>query len=67
MTRTAAGTTTAIDTASQIVELQAQLDELLLKYTDKHPDVIAARAQLAELKRRRAAEVTGARTATPPP
>src|SRR5882672_1069686 len=34
------------DTLSRIQEAQAKLDELLLKYTDKHPDVIAARATL---------------------
>jgi uncharacterized protein involved in exopolysaccharide biosynthesis len=37
------------------------LDELLLKYTDKHPDVIAARETLAELKTRRAAEIENLR------
>jgi polysaccharide chain length determinant protein (PEP-CTERM system associated) len=45
------------DTLSRIQEAQAKLDELLLKYTDKHPDVIAARATLAELKKRRADEL----------
>jgi polysaccharide chain length determinant protein (PEP-CTERM system associated) len=42
---------------SRIQETQARLDELLLKYTDKHPDVIATRATLAELKQRRATEL----------
>jgi polysaccharide chain length determinant protein (PEP-CTERM system associated) len=60
LTLSAAGTPTAIDTASQIVELQAHLDDLLLKYTEKHPDVIAARQQLSDLKKRRALEVQGA-------
>src|SRR5882672_1044985 len=45
------------DTLSRIQEAQAKLDELLLKYTDKHPDVIAARATLDELKKRRVAEL----------
>jgi polysaccharide chain length determinant protein (PEP-CTERM system associated) len=45
------------DTLSRIQETQAKLDELLLKYTDKHPDVIATRSTLAELKQRRAAEL----------
>jgi polysaccharide chain length determinant protein (PEP-CTERM system associated) len=45
------------DTLSRIQETQARLDELLLKYTDKHPDVIATRATLAELKQRRATEL----------
>ncbi len=45
------------DTLSRIQETQAKLDELLLKYTDKHPDVIATRATLEELKQRRATEL----------
>ncbi len=51
------GVTGGNDTLSRIQEAQARLDELLLKYTDRHPDVIAARATLAELKSRRAAEL----------
>jgi uncharacterized protein involved in exopolysaccharide biosynthesis len=34
---------------------------LLLKYTDKHPDVVATRAALAELKQRRVAEMDSLR------
>jgi polysaccharide chain length determinant protein (PEP-CTERM system associated) len=49
------------DTLSRIRETQAKLDELLLNYTDKHPDVIAARATLEELKARRAAELDSLR------
>jgi polysaccharide chain length determinant protein (PEP-CTERM system associated) len=49
------------DTLSRIQEAQAKLDELLLKYTDKHPDVIAAHATLDELKNRRAAELDSLR------
>ena len=45
------------DTLSRIQETQAKLDELLLKYTDRHPDVIATRATLAELKQRRTTEL----------
>jgi polysaccharide chain length determinant protein (PEP-CTERM system associated) len=44
-------------TLSQIQETQAKLDELLLRFTDKHPDVIALRQTLADLKQRRAAEL----------
>jgi polysaccharide chain length determinant protein (PEP-CTERM system associated) len=54
-----------LDTLSRIDEAQARLDELLLKYTDAHPDVIAARQTLAELKRRRAAEIEGLRAGNP--
>lgn len=49
------------DTLSRIAETQAHLDDLLLRYTDKHPDVIATRATLEELKRRRAAEIESLR------
>jgi polysaccharide chain length determinant protein (PEP-CTERM system associated) len=49
------------DTLSQIGQVQAHLNELLLKYTAKYPDVIAAQEQLAELKRRRAAELAALR------
>jgi polysaccharide chain length determinant protein (PEP-CTERM system associated) len=49
------------DTLSRIRETQAHLDELLLNYTDKHPDVIAARQTLAELTARRASEIESLR------
>ena len=49
------------DTLSRIRETQAKLDELLLKYTDQHPDVIATRATLEELKKRRAIEIAALR------
>jgi hypothetical protein len=49
------------DTLSRIQEAQAKLDELLLKFTDQHPDVIAARATLDELKKRRATEMESLR------
>jgi len=56
-----AGAAAGTDTLSRIAEAQAHLDELLLKYTDKHPDVIAARQTLDELKQRRAVEVESLR------
>jgi polysaccharide chain length determinant protein (PEP-CTERM system associated) len=49
------------DTLSRIQEAQAKLDELLLKFTDRHPDVIAARATLDELKKRRVVELESLR------
>jgi polysaccharide chain length determinant protein (PEP-CTERM system associated) len=55
------GTVGGSDTLSRIQETQAKLDELLLKYTDRHPDVIATRATLQELKARRAAEIESLR------
>ncbi|HEY6515274.1 MAG TPA: XrtA system polysaccharide chain length determinant [Steroidobacteraceae bacterium] len=45
------------DTLSQIQGAEAHLNQLLLKYTDKYPDVIATRQQLAQLKQRRAEEI----------
>ena len=55
----AAGVSGGGDTLSRIQETQAKLDELLLKFTDKHPDVVATRAALAELKQRRRDEMDG--------
>src|SRR5258706_16366692 len=49
------------NTLSRVQEAQAKLDELLLKFTDKHPDVIAARATLEELKQRRVVELASLR------
>ena len=46
----------ATDTGSAIRETQGRLDELLLRYTDKHPDVIEARRSLDDLKRRQGIE-----------
>jgi len=51
----------SLDTLGRIDEAQAKLDDLLLKYTDKHPDVLAARQTLADLKKKRAAEIESLR------
>jgi polysaccharide chain length determinant protein (PEP-CTERM system associated) len=56
----AAGTV-GMDTVSRLAQTRAHLDELLLKYTDKHPDVIETRKNLAELEKRRAAEIESLR------
>jgi polysaccharide chain length determinant protein (PEP-CTERM system associated) len=53
------------DTLSRIEEAQSHLDELLLRFTDQHPDVIAARQTLEDLKKRRAAELEGLRQGDP--
>lgn len=47
----------ATDTASAIREAQGRLDALLLQYTDKHPDVIAARRTLEDLRKRQLDEI----------
>lgn len=55
------GLTSGSDTLTRIKETQARLDELLLRFTDKHPDVIATRQTLQELQRRRAEEIESLR------
>ena len=59
------GTRLGGDTLSQIQQAQARLDDLLLNYTDKHPDVIAERKTLEELKRRREVELEAVRRGDP--
>ena len=59
------GTTGGSDTISRINEAQAKLDDLLLRFTDNHPDVIAARQTLADLKKRREAELESLRQGDP--
>lgn len=53
------------DTATRIQETQARLDDLLLRFTDRHPDVISARETLEQLKQRREAEVEALRRGDP--
>jgi len=59
------GKTEGLDTVSQIAQTRARLDELLLRFTDNHPDVIDARKNLAELEARRAAEIESLRSGNP--
>ena len=49
------------DTSARIRETQTRLDDMLLRFTDKHPDVLALRATLAELQARQQAEVEAVR------
>ncbi len=53
------------DTGTRIRETQAKLDDLLLRFTDKHPDVIALRATLKDLEARQKAELDAARRGDP--
>lgn len=55
------GITAGSDTVTRIKETQAKLDELLLRFTDKHPDVVATRETIAELEKRRQAEIASLR------
>ncbi len=53
------------DTQGQIAAAQAKLDDLLLQFTDKHPEVIALRGAIAELKARRDKELDALRRGDP--
>jgi len=53
------------DTASRIREAQARLDDLLLRFTEKHPDVIALRETLAGLKAKQQEEIEAMRRGDP--
>src|SRR5690606_37232984 len=45
------------DTASRIQDTQAKLEDLLLRFTDRHPDVVATRETLEQLKARHREEI----------
>ena len=55
--RSTAGGAGAQDTASRIQETQARLDDLLLRFTDRHPDVVATRETLQQLRERQRDEL----------
>jgi polysaccharide chain length determinant protein (PEP-CTERM system associated) len=57
----AAASATGGDVAFRIQELERRLEELLLGYTDKHPEVIATRETIAELRRRQEDELARVR------
>jgi polysaccharide chain length determinant protein (PEP-CTERM system associated) len=61
----ASGQSQGGDTVSRIQEAQARLDDLLLRFTDKHPDVAAQRETLEQLKARRTAEIEALRRGDP--
>jgi polysaccharide chain length determinant protein (PEP-CTERM system associated) len=45
------------NTAGRIQETQARLDDMLLRYTERHPDVLAARETLQQLRERQTQEL----------
>jgi polysaccharide chain length determinant protein (PEP-CTERM system associated) len=49
------------DTTSRIAETESRLNELLLRFTDKHPDVLATRETLNQLKVRQQEEIAALR------
>ncbi len=49
------------DLVSQINAVQAEVDELLLRFTEQHPSVIRARERLGDLKARREAQIADLR------
>jgi len=53
----AVASATTTETATRIQEAQSRLDNLLLQYTEKHPDVIALRQTIAQLEQRRKDEL----------
>jgi len=48
---------TQSDLSVRVQESEGKLQELLLRFTDKHPEVIALRGQIEELKRQEAKEL----------
>jgi len=45
------------DLTARIQELERRAEELLLRYTEKHPEVIAVRATIEDLKKQQSAEL----------
>jgi polysaccharide chain length determinant protein (PEP-CTERM system associated) len=60
--RSSDGTLLTNDIDSRLQEAQAQLDQATLRYTDKHPQVIALRETVAELEQRRKEEIAALRS-----
>lgn len=52
LTPPAAVAASAVERLAEIDRAQVELEDLLLRYTDKHPDVVAARERLERLRKR---------------
>lgn len=50
------------ETDMRLAEARTRLDELLLRYTDRHPDVMATRETIRQLEERRERELEALRT-----
>lgn len=53
------------DIATRIRETQSKLDDLLLRFTEKHPEVLGLKQTLEELRQRQASELDAARRGDP--
>jgi polysaccharide chain length determinant protein (PEP-CTERM system associated) len=57
LNRSSSGAASMSETTTRIQETQTRLDNLLLQYTEKHPDVLALRQTLVQLEERRREEL----------
>lgn len=55
----------ATEASARLKEAESKLDELLLRFTDKHPDVQALRETIAGLKERQSADLAALRRGDP--
>ncbi|HEY7639545.1 MAG TPA: XrtA system polysaccharide chain length determinant [Steroidobacteraceae bacterium] len=53
------------DITARIHELEKKLEEMLLRYTDKHPEVIAVRDTISQLKKRQEEEIARVQAGKP--
>jgi polysaccharide chain length determinant protein (PEP-CTERM system associated) len=61
----AAGSAETGDITARIHELEAKLQDMLLRYTDKHPEVLAVRDTIKELQKRQAEEIARVQSGKP--